>query len=44
MKEEIKIKKKWYCIIAWSVEKIQKVKIQQLQRQKTEEWCFNQIV
>ena len=29
--------KQHYCIIVWSVEKIQKVKIQKLQEQKTEE-------
>ena len=30
--------------IVWSVEKIQKVKIEKLQGQKTEEQCFNQNV
>ena len=36
--------KQCYCIVVWNVEEIQKVKIQKLQGQKTEEWCFYKIV
>ena len=36
--------KQCYCIVVWNVEEIQKVKIQKLQGQKMEEWCFYKIV